>query len=125
MTQVEVLEADQEKINKFGNLNSQCTALDVELAALEAKKKSYDGAAEELEMAQLEEVIDKVPFRMGTAFVELPIDISLDEVRKDCEEIGNKVEVIKAQIAEKKAEMATLRAILYGKFGRENINLGD
>lgn len=35
---VEVLQEDQTKINRFGNLNAQCSALRSELAELEKNK---------------------------------------------------------------------------------------
>jgi prefoldin subunit 4 len=121
----EVLQEDQAKINRFGNLNSQCTALRIELAELEKKKQAYADANDELELAQAEGTLESVPYQVGNTFMVFPIDVAIEEVGKDSSPNTTRSDELRAQIAEKEAEMATLRAILYGKFGRERINLGD
>jgi chaperonin cofactor prefoldin len=67
MAQVEVLAVDQEKINKFGNLNTQCVALKMELADLEKKKTSFEGAGDELELAEAEGTVESTPYQIGTS----------------------------------------------------------
>lgn len=120
----EVLAIDQEKINRFGNLNSQCIALHMELESLEKTKESFSNANDDLEEAQLMETFDKVPYKVGNAFIVLPIDTAIEELSNDNEKIETKIQSIKSQIAEREDEMATLRTALYSKFGRDNINLG-
>ncbi|KAK8900636.1 Prefoldin subunit 4 [Tritrichomonas musculus] len=124
MAELEVLASDQEKINKFGNLNTQCVALKMELEKLEKKKEQYGNANDDLEEAQMMETFDKVLYQVGTAFVELPVDTALEEVGKEKAEIEAKANSLKAQISEKESEMDVLRTALYAKFGRDNINLG-
>ncbi|KAH0795136.1 Prefoldin subunit 4 [Histomonas meleagridis] len=124
MAQIEVLAADQEKINRFGNLNSQCIALKMELEALEKKKESYQNSNDDLEEAQMMETFDKAPYQVGNAFVVLPIDTAIEEIEHDKGLIEQKIAQIKGQIDERESEMSTLRTALYAKFGRENINLG-
>ena len=121
----EVLAVDQEKINRFGNLNTQCIALKLELGKLEKKKEGYEEVATDLELVQLENDVEVAPYQVGTAFIELPIDTAVEEAQKDGEDMDQKIEEIKSKIAEKKAEMSLLRGALYAKFGRENINLGN
>lgn len=124
MAELEVLASDQAKINKFGNLNTQCVALKIELEKLEKKKEQYSNANDDLDEAQMMETFDKVLYQVGTTFVELPLDTALEEVGKEKEEIEAKVNSLKAQISEKESEMDILRTALYAKFGRDNINLG-
>jgi prefoldin subunit 4 len=125
MSQPEVLPDDQARINRFGNLNTQCVALRMELADLEKKKTAYDDAGDELELAQAEDTFKAAPYQIGTAFLELPLDVAIDEVHRDAEVLAQRVAAVKAQIAEREKEMAVLRTILYTKFGREHINLGE
>jgi prefoldin subunit 4 len=125
MGEAEVLPDDQAKINRFGNLNTQCTSLRSELADLEKKRQAYTDATDELELVQAEGTLDAVPYQVGSTFMIFPIDDAIEEVGKDAEPFAARADEIRALIAEKEAEMATLRAILYAKFGRERINLGD
>jgi prefoldin subunit 4 len=125
MADAEVLPDDQAKINRFGNLNTQCTSLRSELADLEKKKQAYTDAADELELIQGEESLDAVPYQVGSTFMIFPIDAAIEEVGKDAVPFAARADNIRALIAEKEAEMATLRTILYAKFGRDRINLGD
>jgi prefoldin subunit 4 len=125
MSQPEVLPDDQVKINRFGNLNTQCVALKMELADLEKKKAGYDDAGDELELAQGEETFQIAPYQIGTAFLGLPLDVAIDEAHRDAEALAERVAGIKAQIAEREKEMSMLRTVLYAKFGREHINLGE
>ncbi|OHT00639.1 Prefoldin subunit 4 [Tritrichomonas foetus] len=124
MAEIEVLAGDQVKINKFGNLNTQCTALKIELEALEKKKEQYNNANDDLEEAQMMENFESAPYQIGSVFIELPIDTALEELSKDKEAIDAKVNELKAKISEKESEMDLLRTALYAKFGRDNINLG-
>lgn len=124
MAEIEVLAADQAKINKFGNLNTQCTALKMELETLEKKNEQFKTATDYLEEAELMGDIETVPYQVGTAFIELPLSTASEEITKDKAEVDEKVNSLKSQIAAKEQEMDLLRTALYGKFGRENINLG-
>ena len=123
MAQVEVLAEDQKRINKFGNLNSQVTALKLELESLEKTKKDIEASKEELEL--LEGMEDIIPYKLGGVFIELPFDDCVKQVDADLEETENKCQVLKQQIDIRLDEMKVLRTLLYEKFGRENINLGD
>jgi prefoldin subunit 4 len=125
MEAVEVVAEDQAKINRFGNLNTQCTSLRGELADLEKRKQSYTDATDELELAQAEDTADAVPYQVGGAFMVFPIDLAIEEAGKDADAISARLDEVRSQIAEKEAEMASLRVVLYGKFGRDRINLGD
>jgi prefoldin subunit 4 len=124
MAQVEVLAADQERINKFGNLNTQANTLKLELADLEKKKAQFEAAADDLELAEAEGTIDAAPYQIGIAFIEFPVDVATEQVRADATEFEAKANELKAKIAAKEEEMDLLRTTLYAKFGRDNINLG-
>lgn len=121
MAQLEVLPADQEKINKFGNLNTQVTSHKMELDALIKKRQSYEDAELEIMEADAEEA----PYQIGNTFMVLPVDTVNEELGKDNEAVSEKISQLEAIIAEKESEMSTLRTVLYAKFGRDNINLGD
>jgi prefoldin subunit 4 len=125
MEGVEVLAEDQAKINRFGNLNTQCNSLRSELAEIEKKKQQFSDATDELELAQAEETLDVVPYQVGNTFMIFSIEAAIEEVAKDSAPFAARADEIRGLIAEKEAEMATLRGILYGKFGRDRINLGD
>jgi hypothetical protein len=53
-----------------------------------------------------------------------PIDLAIEEAGKDAAPIAARAAELRGLIAENEAEMATLRALLYGTFGRDRINLG-
>jgi len=122
---VEVLAGDQERINRFRNLNTQCSALRLELGKLEQRREEYEGLGETLELAELEHSIDAVPYALGTAFTMLPIAPATREAERDAAEMGERISTLRATLGEKRTEMAVLRGELYAKFGRENINLGE
>ena len=123
MTQVEVRAEDQQRINEFGNLNSQCTALKMDLEALEKKKRDYEDSHEEVEL--LDGMEDTTLYQMGTTFIEIPLDTAMERIDEDLQDIQKDIESVKGKIAEKEARMAELRSVLYGRFGRDQINLGD
>ena len=122
MADIEVLADDQKRINRFGNLNTQVTALEMELKKLKKQQQDFQDASEEVEL--LDGEADFIPFKIGTAFIELPYDDAAEELQVEAAEIDKRIDVLNAMIQEKKNEMDTLRQVLYGKFGRENINLG-
>jgi prefoldin subunit 4 len=124
MAKVEVLAADQERINKFGNLNTQSNTLKLELTDIEKKKAQFEAAADDLELAEAEGIIDAAPYQIGIAFLEFPVDLATEQVRADAAEFESKAAELKAKIDAKEAEMDVLRTTLYAKFGRDNINLG-
>jgi prefoldin subunit 4 len=123
MDGVEVLQDDQARINRFGNLNTQCTSLRSELADLEKKKQAYEDANDEIGLVEGE--LSEVPYQVGGTFMIFPLEVAKAEAEKDAQPIAARAEEVKAVIAEKEAEMAQLRTVLYGKFGRARINLGD
>ena len=122
MAQLEVSAEDQKRINKFGNLSSQVAALKIELDEVNDKKSKYEGAQEDLE---LDEPEDDVPYKLGGVFIELSPEDATAELEKDIEELNKRKEYLENEIAIRKGEMKELRAVLYSKFGKENIGLGD
>lgn len=122
MAQLEVSAEDQKRINKFGNLSSQVAALKVELDEVTDKKTKYENAKEDLE---LDEPEGDVPYKLGGVFIELSADDATAELEKDIDELAKREDYLRTEIGTRKAEMKELRAVLYGKFGKENIGLGD
>ena len=122
MAQLEVSAEDQKRINKFGNLSSQVAALKIELDEVEDKKQKYEGAQEDLELEMPE---DDVPYKLGGVFIELSPDEATEELEKDIAELDKRKAYLENEIGTRKAEMKELRTVLYSKFGKENIGLGD
>lgn len=121
MAQLEVSAEDQQRINKFGNLNSQVAAYKIELEALQDKKTKYETAHEDLEL----EMPDDVPYKLGTAFITMTCDDATEELDKDLAELQERIDYIQGEIDVREKEMKELRSVLYGKFGKENIGLGE
>lgn len=122
MAELEVLGEDQQRINKFGNLNAQCNSIQLDLEDVQQKKEHYKDAEEEALL--LDGMEDTIPYQIGTAFFELPYDDTNSQIQKDQAELDTKIEQLQEQISTRQAEMNELRNVLYAKFGKDHINLG-
>ncbi|EAY15806.1 KE2 family protein [Trichomonas vaginalis G3] len=121
MAQLEVSLEDQQRINKFGNLNSQVAAYKIELEALNDKKTKYETAKEDLEL----EMPDDVPYKIGTAFITLSCDDATEQLDADLAELQQRIDYVQNEIDVRDKEMKELRTVLYSKFGKENIGLEE
>jgi prefoldin subunit 4 len=122
MAELEVLGEDQQRINKFGNLNAQCNAIKLDLEEIQQKKEHFQDASEEVLL--LDGDAEYIPYQIGTSFFELPYDDANSALEKDQAEINEKVSQLQGEIATREEEMKQLRNVLYAKFGQERINLG-
>ncbi|KAI8048295.1 Prefoldin beta-like protein [Syncephalis plumigaleata] len=109
---VEVAWADQQHINEFSRLNLKVSDWEDQLAD---KKKEKD----ELELADEDELVS---YRIGDAFVELPLDQVQERLNKEQDTLSEQINHIDEQMATAHTRMTELKALLYGKFGKA-INL--
>ncbi|GAB7359875.1 hypothetical protein MBLNU230_g7403t1 [Neophaeotheca triangularis] len=115
----EVRREDQEKINRFSRLHSRQQYLEDELKVKQKDKEDLEEVAGELELADEE---DKVPYRIGDTFVSLPVSQVQELLSSSVEKIDGELSTVEDQLSEVREEMQSLKAALYGRFGR-SINL--
>lgn len=115
---------DQQNINRFGNLNTKVETKKVDLESLQKKKTEYEVAVEDIEEAELEgDTEEIIAYKVGTSFVEFDFEDGKKQLEADLEVIKKEINKIEEFISETQDEMTKLQAILYGKFGKENIGL--
>lgn len=73
----------------------------------------------ELELADEDE---PVRYKIGDAFVHMPLDKALERITSDSEKVSADVEELKSQMDNVQDQMTELKKALYGKFGT-SINL--
>ncbi|GKT18821.1 putative multi-domain containing protein [Aduncisulcus paluster] len=107
---VEVLNEDQQKINRFSILVDKYFRLKEEIEKLSGRIETYKTAADELMIAD-----GDVYFVVGQSFVQ---DEDAEELLEEAiGDLQKKFEGKNDEIAEVKSEMASLKSILKGKFG--------
>ncbi|KAJ4360510.1 uncharacterized protein N0V89_001075 [Didymosphaeria variabile] len=137
---MEVRREDQEKINRFSSLHQKETAIEEELKAKlvsttfakvvslvwdsnqehrDKEKEDLEEISGELELVDEEE---KVPYKVGDCFVSLPQPEVLELLSSSTEAIDGDVDALKKRLDTVHDEMAELKKLLYGRFGR-SINL--
>lgn len=121
MADVDVLEEDQVKINRFSRLNLRVKDVELEIEQLKAKIQTCRDAAEELEMCMDS---DGLMLAVGEAFFPVDDTLASEQVEKArslaqamLDDLVNEEESIRK-------EMAILKSGLYSKFGT-SINLED
>lgn len=121
MADVDVLEEDQVKINRFSRLNLRVKDVEIEIEQLRAKIQTCRDAAEELEMCMDS---DGLMLAVGEAFFPVDDTLASEQVDKArslaqtmLDDLVNEEETIRK-------EMSTLKSGLYSKFG-SSINLED
>ncbi|KAL1598924.1 hypothetical protein SLS60_008069 [Paraconiothyrium brasiliense] len=116
---MEVRREDQEKINRFSSLHQKETAIEDELKAKLKEKEDLEEISDELELVDEDE---KVPYKIGDCFVSLPQPEVLELLSLSTEAIDGDVDALKKRLDTVHDEMAELKKVLYGRFGR-SINL--
>ena len=117
---VEVREADQLKICRFGVLNEQLKELRSDKKALEDAIQKMDDASTELMMSEG----DSVKILMGDTFLTFQDDAAVEYCDKKSETLQEKLDDVLAQEQALQDSMAALKEELYGRFGT-SINLED
>ncbi|KAJ7693343.1 Prefoldin subunit-domain-containing protein [Mycena rosella] len=117
----EVTWEDQQRINSFSKLNTRARNLEEKLQDLKQEKEALDDLATELELADEDE---PVLYKVGEAFLHLPLPRALRRLEKDQAEIDAQVSTISGSVTQCETEMKALKVALYAKFGRA-INLDD
>ncbi|KAJ3276496.1 hypothetical protein HK104_003657 [Borealophlyctis nickersoniae] len=115
----EVTWEDQQNINSFSKLNARLDQIE-EIYQEKKKEKEYlEDLESELELADEDELIK---YRIGDAFVSLPLEECNERIASESAEISGELDKLSAKMVDIGKEMAKLKAILYGKFGK-SINL--
>lgn len=115
----EVLWEDQQKINKFSSLINKKDSLTASLDKFNTDKEYIDDLALEIELLDEEE---PVQYKIGDSFVFLPVAKAVEKIEKENELLEEKITLTSTEIDDIDAQLAQLKAHLYGKFGH-NINL--
>ncbi|KAK5164464.1 uncharacterized protein LTR77_009670 [Saxophila tyrrhenica] len=115
----EVRKVDQERINRFSRIHSRQKALEDELKGKQKDKEDLEEISTELELADEDE---KVPYKIGETFFNLPIPEVQELLSSSVERIDGEVTTLEERISEISEEMSDLKSALYGRFGR-SINL--
>ncbi|KAK4633771.1 Prefoldin subunit 4 [Fulvia fulva] len=115
----EVRREDQEKINRFSRLHSREKTLEEELKVKQKDKEDLEEISTELELADED---DKVPYKIGDSFFNLPVPDVQELLTAAVERIDTDVSGVEDKLTELREEMNKLKAALYGRFGK-SINL--
>ncbi|KAL8676183.1 MAG: hypothetical protein Q9224_007315, partial [Gallowayella concinna] len=116
---LEVRREDQDKINKFSRLHQREMLLEEELKGKAKDKEDLEEISNELELADEDE---KVPYKLGDAFIMLPLPEVQELLSKSTSKIEDKVSATEEKLSNIRDEMNTLKIDLYGRFGK-SINL--
>ncbi|THU94203.1 prefoldin [Dendrothele bispora CBS 962.96] len=118
---VEVTWEDQQRINTFSKLNTRIKSIEGKLEVFKQEKEALDDLAMELELADEDE---PVLYKVGEAFLHLPLSKALKRLQKDQAEIDSQVSSLSSSAEDIEKEMKLLKVALYGKFG-SSINLDE
>ncbi|KAF9165390.1 hypothetical protein DFQ26_000196 [Actinomortierella ambigua] len=116
---VQVSWQDQENINTFSKYNAKLQDLEEQYEAKKTEKEYLDDLATELELADEDE---PVRYRIGEAYVSLPLEAAQERIQKAQEKLDEEIDVLKAQMDDAVEKMAALKKVLYARFGNA-INL--
>ncbi|KAG2173388.1 hypothetical protein INT44_008740 [Umbelopsis vinacea] len=117
--EVEVSWEDQQKINSFSKLNTRTDDLEEQYEKLKQEKEYLDDLSMELELADEDE---PVRYKIGDAFVHMPLDKALERITNDSEKVQADIDDLKSQMDDVHGQMEELKKALYSKFGK-SINL--
>nr|KAJ3421534.1 hypothetical protein HK105_003192 [Polyrhizophydium stewartii] len=113
-TDAQVTWEDQRNINMFSKLN-------IRLESIEEQYEAKKGDARNLKRAAL--VLTRLGrYRIGDAYVSLSLSDAQGRIESEQAQLTQELESFSNRINGIKTEMAKLKALLYGKFGK-SINL--
>jgi prefoldin subunit 4 len=87
--------------------------------SLQQEKEYLDDLSMELELADEDE---PVRYKIGDAFVHMPLDKALERITGDSEKVQADLDDLKSQMDDVHGQMEELKKALYSKFGK-SINL--
>ncbi|KTW26343.1 hypothetical protein T552_02828 [Pneumocystis carinii B80] len=117
-TDAEVNWEDQCKINTFSKLNQRLQYRKGYLKEKKLEKESIEDITEELELMDGGSFF----YKIGDAFVMLPMEEVEERLEKNLSEVDKNVEELEKEISELDCSMEELKSDLYKKFGKA-INL--
>ncbi|KAJ3042533.1 hypothetical protein HDV00_007067 [Rhizophlyctis rosea] len=115
----EVTWEDQQNINAFSKLNARLEALDDVYQEKKREKEYLDDLSTELELADEDEAIK---YRIGDTYVSLTLEEANERIASEDSELSSELDELSSKMDTINKEMAKLKAVLYGKFGK-SINL--
>ncbi|KAL8743691.1 MAG: hypothetical protein Q9190_003978 [Brigantiaea leucoxantha] len=116
---IEVRREDQDKINKFSTLHQRETLLEEELKGKAKEKEDLDEVSNELILVDEDE---KVPYKIGDAFIMLTLPEVQELLASSTERIEKLVSATQMKLDGIREEMGKLKVDLYARFGK-SINL--
>ncbi|KAI4228695.1 MAG: hypothetical protein L6R36_001463 [Xanthoria steineri] len=116
---LEVRREDQDKINKFSRLHQREMLLEDDLKSRAKEKEDLEEIFSELELADEDE---KVPYKLGDAFILLPLPEVQQLLSKSTDKIEKSVSATENKLGDIREEMNSLKVELYARFGK-SINL--
>ncbi|KAI4112143.1 MAG: hypothetical protein LQ339_000151 [Xanthoria mediterranea] len=116
---LEVRREDQDKINKFSRLHQREMLLEDDLKSRAKEKEDLEEISSELELADEDE---KVPYKLGDAFIMLPLPEVQQLLSKSTDKIEKSVSATENKLGDIREEMNSLKVELYARFGK-SINL--
>ncbi|KAL8902648.1 MAG: hypothetical protein Q9207_004504 [Kuettlingeria erythrocarpa] len=117
--ELEVRREDQDKINKFSRLHQRETLLEEELKSRAKEKEDLEEISNELELTDED---DKIPYKLGDAFVMLPLPDVQELLAQGTSKIEESVSATEGKLRSIREEMESLKVDLYARFGK-SINL--
>mmetsp|Transcript_15023 Transcript_15023/g.45371 ORF Transcript_15023/g.45371 Transcript_15023/m.45371 type:complete len:121 (-) Transcript_15023:4848-5210(-) len=112
---------DQQNINQFSKLNAQLHELDSLITVQQSNIDALEDAGNELMLVDDEEVM----FTLGEGFVMTPVPDAEEKVSTASEKEEAELAALREKKQAVEEKMDHLKKVLYGKFGRENINLEE
>uniref|UniRef100_A0A6T8A4P7 Prefoldin subunit 4 n=1 Tax=Prymnesium polylepis TaxID=72548 RepID=A0A6T8A4P7_9EUKA len=118
---VEVRWEDQQKINTFGRLNTRMHDLEDEIKEKVSKSELLDDAANEIILADDDELIRYV---FGECYFEVSKDRADELLEEQKAKVDEEVETLKKELGGINDTLTNLKKQLYARFGG-NINLEE
>lgn len=113
---VEVNWEDQQRINTFSKTNTRFQNLQEELEVAKKEKEALEDITTELELADEDQ---PVLYRVGEAFVHLPLDQAQKRLAADAEVVEAEVARLQDALDMCQSTMKELKLQLYAKFGTD------
>lgn len=117
---MEVEWTDQQKINEFSKLHGRLTSHESSEKQLKQRKEDLDDLEMEIELIDEDE---KLLYAVGDSFVYLSHSEISEKLQEDKDSLEERIEALITEKEKVSSRLDELKAALYAKFGRENINL--
>ncbi|CAN6638612.1 prefoldin subunit 4 [Trichomonascus vanleenenianus] len=117
--EVDVVWADQQRINEFSKLNSRLDDYEDELKKFRDEKEYIEDVMMEMELVDEEE---SVQYKIGDAFVFLLQPEVIERLEQESAKVNKLVTDLETKVETVESRMTQLKKELYAKFGNA-INL--